>query len=71
MIFHKLFPLLLILVLSLTIFTPFVHAQTAPWQQTVPWQKTQLLTPTASDQAVSEPSVMYENGVWRMWYRVG
>jgi len=43
-----------------------VHAQSVP-----PWQKTQLLAPTTSEQAVSEPSVLYENGVWRMWYRVG
>jgi len=47
-----------------------VHAQVLS-PSTVPWQKTQILAPTASDQAVSEPSVLYEDGLWRMWYRVG
>jgi len=59
--------------LTLLLFFSFlhlVHAQ-ASYPSTVPWHKTQLLTPTASDQAVSEPSVLFENGVWRMWYRVG
>ena len=48
-----------------------VHAQTEPFPSTVPWQKTRILTPTSSEQAFSEPSVLYENGLWRMWYRVG
>jgi hypothetical protein len=50
-----------------------VHAQTVPvpFPSTVPWQKTQILTPNPSEQAFSEPSVLYENGTWRMWYRVG
>ncbi len=47
-----------------------VHAQVLS-PSTVSWQKTQLLAPTVSEQAVSEPSVLYENGLWRMWYRVG
>ncbi len=58
------------LLLLFAFSTSFVHAQVLS-PSTVPWQKTQLLAPNASEQAVSEPSVLYENGLWRMWYRVG
>ncbi len=58
--------LVLLILCSLNLVHPQVSSSSI-----VPWQKTQLLAPTASDQAVSEPSVLYENGLWRMWYRVG
>ena len=63
-----------LLVLSLIVFTPttaraqsYVNLPTS----NVPWRKTQLLIPSTTEQAFSEPSVLYENGMWRMWYRVG
>jgi len=65
---NKFTPPVVLLLLFVYSFS-LIHAQVTP--SNIPWQKTQILAPTPTDQAASEPSVLYENGLWRMWYRVG
>jgi len=64
--------LIVLLGLVLLFTFPFMlaHAQMLS-PSTVPWQKTQIIASSSTQPASSEPSVLYENGLWRMWYRVG